>query len=405
MSIIKNLITKILSNDENDSFSILTYIDFEEELSSEYIINYVNTIINDNPILKQNIIKENDVFTFQDIENFNVDDIMNIKYIEKEKFDNFINDMLNTKFIHNTFFVVCCIDKEKKVSRIYFKINHSHADGYKLINILTKPFLKKNYIPEFKRKTSIFKSIYHWIIGTIVLLVMNIKIFFKLLFNNKNDNIQNDNETDHIICNPLMLDKIKQICLKNGITINDFLYSLMIKTDKLYVKKNRNIKTCFPINVSKLTSTNNLCPIFNSINNYLNDSDLFEEVHNKFDHFKYSLFIPFLTFFMNNFLSYINSNILSILYDSLTCDVDYIYSNIIGPPVKEINKETNLNLKNISFLIKSKGNGIIFNIISYENKINIICSFKKNKIKDKKRFENCIYEAYETLITDDIGFN
>jgi len=47
--------------------------------------------------------KENDVFTFQDIENFNVDDIMNVKYIDKEKFDNFINDMLNTKFIHNTF--------------------------------------------------------------------------------------------------------------------------------------------------------------------------------------------------------------------------------------------------------------------------------------------------------------
>ena len=195
-----------------------------------------------------------------------------------------------------------------------------------------------------------------------------------------------------------MLDKIKKVVSNNGITINDFLYSVMIKTDKLYFKKNRNIHTCSPINVSKLSSTNNMCPIFNSINNSLDNNILVQQVHDTFDNFKYSLFIPFLSFIINNCLTYINIEIMTFLYDSIIYDCDYVYSNIIGPSVTQVNELINLNLCDIHFLTKSKGNGITFNIISSENKINIICSFNKDKIKNKKRFEKCIYKAYNSLI-------
>ncbi len=410
MSIIDNCITKILSNDINNSFSILTYLDFEKELSHEFILNYANNIVNDNPILKKNIVKQNNKFFFKNIDNFDINNYIIIKYLNKDTFNDSIHHILNTSFEHNSFLIVCCIDKSTNASRMYFKINHAYADGYGLINMLTKSIFKMDHIPDFKRKTTIFKTIYHYIIGTFVLLVMNIKIFLKLIFNNNNNNNNNnnvdDNITDFIICKPFMLDKIKKVALNNGVTINDFLYSVMIKTDKLYIKKNRDIKTCSPINVSKLSSTNNMCPIFNSINNSLDNNTLIQKVHNTFDHFKYSLFIPFLAFIINNILPYINIEIIAFLYDSIIYDSDYIYSNIIGPSVKKINKKSNLNLSNIHFLTKSKGNGITFNIISSENKINIICSFNKGKIKDKKRFEKCIYRAYNSLINiDNIGFN
>jgi hypothetical protein len=399
MSIIDNCITKILSNDINNSFSILTYLDFDNELSQEFIFNYANNIVNNNPILKTEIVKQNNNFFFKNIDNFNINNHIIIKYIEKESFNHSIHDILNTSFEHNSFIIVCYIDKSTKVSRFYFKINHAYTDGYGLINILTKPIIKIDHIPDFKRKTTIFKTIYHYIIGTIVLLVMNVKLFLKLLFNSDNNtNKKNNDTTDFIICKPFMLEKIKKVALNNGITINDFLYSLMIKTDKLYFKKSRNIKTCSPINVSKLSSTNNMCPIFNSINNSLDNNTLFQNVHNTFDHFKYSLFIPFLAFIINNVLPYINIENISNLYESIIYDCDYIYSNIIGPSVKEFNKQYNLDLNNIHFLTKSKGNGITFNIISSENKINIICSFNKGKIKDKKRFEKCIYRAYNSII-------
>lgn len=62
MSIIDNCITKILSNDINNSFSILTYLDFDNELSQEFIFNYANNIVNNNPILKTEIVKQNNNF-------------------------------------------------------------------------------------------------------------------------------------------------------------------------------------------------------------------------------------------------------------------------------------------------------------------------------------------------------
>ena len=398
MSIIDNSITKVLSNDINNSFSILTYLDFDKKLSHEFILNYANNIVNNNPILKTVIVKQNNNFFFKNIDNFNINNHIIIKYIEKESFNESIHYILNTSFEQNSFLIVCYIDKSINVSRFYFKINHAYTDGYGLINMLTKPFIKIDHIPDFKRKTTISNTIYHYIIGTILLLVMNIKIFLKIVFDNKNNKVFDDTTTDFIICKPFMLDKIKKFALNNGITINDFLYSLMIKTDKLYFKKNRIIQTCSPINVSKLSSTNNMCPIFNSINNSLDKNTLIQKVHNTFDNFKYSLFIPFLSLIINNILPYINIEIVSFLYESIIYNCDYIYSNIIGPSINEINIKDKLDLNNIHFLTKSKGNGITFNIISCENKINIICSFNKGKIKDKKRFEKCIYRAYSSLI-------
>jgi len=400
---INNCITKILSIDKNNSFAILTYLDFEKELTPEFVFDYVNKMVNDNPILKKEIIQLNNNFMFKDIENYDINNHINIKYIEKDSFNQDINSIINNSFVSNTFFIVCYIDKINKVSRVYFKINHAYTDGYKLINMLTKPIFERYNVPEFKRTTSVFKTIYHYIIGTIILLVMNIKIFLKIIFSKQSYSIKEGYNTDFIICKPFMLDKIKKIASNNGITINDFLYSLMVKTDKLYTGKNRNIQTCSPINLSKLEDTNNMCPLFNSINNSLDDKTLLQQVHNKFDNFKYSLFIPFLSFIINN-LQYININIISVLYESVINDCDYVYSNMIGPP-KEVNENSDINLSNIHFLTKSKGNLITFNIISYNNNINIICSFNKGKIKDKKRFEKCIYKAYNNLINiDNTGF-
>lgn len=412
MTIIDNCVTKLFSYDKNESFAILTFFDFERELFPENIFDYANNLVNDNQILKQNIVKQNNIFSFKNIDNFDINNHIIIEYIEKEHFNNSINNILNNSFENKSFLLVCCIDKNKKFSRIYFKIDHAYADGYRIINMLTKPYIKNNTeyrLPDFKRKTTIFNTIYHYIIGTIVLLIMNIKIFFKLFFKVKQTKTygdkNNDTITDFIMCKPFMLDKIKQFSSNNGITVNDFLYSLMIKTDKLYSRKNRIIQTVSPINVSKLSSTNNMCPILNSINNSLDNHTLIQQVHNTFDNFKYSLFIPFLTFIINHFLPHINIEIISFLYETVVYDCDYIYSNIIGPSVKEINKGSDLNLSNIHFLTKPKGNIIIFNIISSENNINIICSFNKGKIKDKKRFEKCIYRAYNSLINSDNGFN
>ena len=391
MLLINNYVTKILSNDANDSFSILTYLDFEKEVCPTFILNYMNAIIGDNPMLKHDIVKKGDNFYFKNNNNININD--HIKHIEIETdatFDDYTNSILNKALVPNTFLLVCCINKAKQVSRIYFKINHAYTDGYGLINMLTKPILKRDHIPEFKRKTSSLpKTMYHCIIGTLVLFAMNVKIFLKMFVGKHNccqpsqPSQPNQHQppdtttTDFIVCKPFMLDKIKNAAVKHGITVNDFLYSLMIKTDRLYTKHGRNINTCSPINVSSLSSTNNMAPILNCINNSLDNRDLIKQVNRTFNHFKYSLFIPLFSCMINAFVPWVNFDVVSVLYEEIIYNCDYIYSNVIGPPIKEVN-ESNINVSNIHFLTKSKGNSIVFNIISCENEINIICSFKTN---------------------------
>lgn len=406
MSIINNYVSKIYKNESHNPLCILTYIDYDKQLTPKMIFNYATVMIENNPILKKNMEKHDNTFVLKDIENFNIKDYITIKYVEQSKFNNYIKLVLKQPLINDMFLILCCIDKCNKKSRIYFKINHAYTDGYKLIDILTKPLLKKETIPDFKRNTgALIKTIYHYIIGTYVLLVINFKIFIKLLYSNAPTNKYTEAETDYIICKPFCLNKIKEIAKKNGCTINDFLYSILIKTDKLYTKKTRNIQTCSPINVSKISDTNNICPILNYINNSLDNHCLLQKVHKTFDHFKYSLFIPFISFFINQISSYVSLEFLSMLYNFFINSSDYIYTNVIGPSIKDINESSDMNISNVHFLITSKMDEIIYNIISCNDKINLICSFRKGRIKDKKRFEKCIYKAYNHFINiDDTGF-
>jgi hypothetical protein len=76
---------------------------------------------------------------------------------------------------------------------------------------------------------------------------------------------------------------------------------------------------------------------------------------------------------------------------------NYIYSNIIGPSFEN----APFKISNIQFLTTAKNKEIIYNIISSNNNINIVCSFQENIIKDKKRFEQCIYESYNSLLRND----
>ena len=41
MTIINNIVSKILVKDDNDVYSILTYLDIDEELSQEFLLNYI----------------------------------------------------------------------------------------------------------------------------------------------------------------------------------------------------------------------------------------------------------------------------------------------------------------------------------------------------------------------------
>lgn len=398
------MVSKILAKDDNNAYSILTYFDFDEELNEEMILNYLNEIIKKNPILKQNFIEKNEQYVLCYIETFDINKCLTIEYTKKSNFNVYINSLLNRDFTEYKFYMFLCIDKDQKKSRLYFKIHHAYVDGYKLIDMLTEPMFKKqedNKLPAFKRKTDFLSSIYYWIIGTITLIIANIMIFYKFIFfpkhknTDNNDNNNNDKKsTDFIICKSFSFSEIKKFVEKRNMSVNDFLYALMIKTDKIYTQKTNLLQTISSINVSKLNELNNLCPIFNTIDNSVDNNTLFKNIHNTFNNYKYSLFIPFLSIIMNNIITHLKISKLAGYYEQIIDNSDYMYSNIIGPPVDKLT----VKITDIKFVTTAKNKAIVYNIISCKNNVNVICSFQKDIIKDKSLFKKCIYKAYNDLI-------
>ena len=407
---------------------IITYVDFNVVLTKDLIINYITDIYEKNSVLQNKICIENNIITSRKYEQYNINDHFEIKYIVNKYFDKYLRKMANNnsnncgKSLLDWFFLFC-IEKKNNKSRLIFKINHSKCDGEKLKNMLRcSKVLNTDYAkiisPEnisgknvaeqfFSRKATFCDKIYYHIIGVIMLLKLNLKAlamlffyFIKKILNNIFDDKKNKNKEKKekinkikfITCKSLPLHKIRAVAKMKNITINDLLYSILVRADSLYYQKKRNILTLSPISLNKVNSiNNNFLPIVNIINNSYSKNDLFEKVNFIFNSYKYSSYLFFFNKLAECFSHILNFDIFSI-YNNSSTSFDYIFTNIIGPEV------TNNDINDIRFLVTPVNNEIIYNIISSKNKMNIVCSYSNNSI-NKKTFKKCIYEAYNELTT------
>ncbi len=384
---ITDTISKILGEDKDNGYAILTLIDTNIKFNDETLLVYIENIIHNFPILKQYIVHKNSNTQLETDSDFNIRNHYKIIYDTYANFDSQIDTLINLPFKTKAKWFVYLIQDGDK-NRLFFKIDHSYADGYKIIEMLIKPIEKDHTTVKFKHKnTSLFHMLYYGIVGTLTLIILNFKVFVKVLFSQNVQYDKNISNIQYIKCKPLSLSVIKEFVKKHGITVNDFLYSLMIKTDYLYTNKRRELLTISAINISGGSHSNNMAPIFNKVIN--NNDTLLKTVHETFNCYKYSLYTPIIHFIFNHIMNIISLNALYSAYDSVIQNCDYSYSNIIGPK--------NDNIENIHFLTVAKDKEIVFNIISAVDNINIICSFKEGVLKDKERFEQCIYKAYEEL--------
>jgi hypothetical protein len=392
-----------------DPYCILTYLDIDETLTIDFIMNYMNNILTQNSILKHKIIEKNNLFFLDEVKSFDLKDYYTIVYTGREKFDTYIAELLNKDFetdLKWRFF--WCIDKETNKTRNYLKISHIYADGYKIMDMFVNPLKdkdnKEDITKNFKRKPQkgYLNTLYHYVIGTLILFLMYIFLFFYTILHKKIDN-KTDNKTDNkkikkntdfIICKAFPLDKIKIASKQKKITVNDFLYVLMIKTDKLYGLREKYITIGSPYYTNKTSELNNILPILTIINNSHDNSILFGKINDLFNHFKYSLFMPLLSYIkkkINTIIFYLPITYLN------NYNMDYIFSAIIFPSIKEINT---IKINDAHYVDNTYNSEVMYNIVSCGNNVNIICSFKEGIIEDKARFEKCIYEAYNSLIND-----
>ena len=369
-----------------------------------FIINYLEKIVSQNDILKKKIILKNNKTYIKNVDNFDLKDYYKIKYTNYKKFDKYIEKINEDFNSESNWFSFWCFDIKNKKGRLYFKIDHAYADGYKIIEILCNI----NDTKKLQKKKP--NRLYYIIIGTILLLISYIKFFFKCIFSyfkkEENEEKKEKNENTCFIKLPaLKLNEVKKYCKKHNLKVNDFLYTLIIYSHSLYLNDFKNFTSASPINVSKGKYLNNMCPLFLTINNNKDIKKLSHSVRDTFNNCKYSLFIPFLFSIIKICPKFLNISLLSNGYNSIMeKNIDFLYSNIIGPSKEDIDVEWKkmsldgiFNVSNIHYLTASPS--ITYNIISYDNNINIIVSYKKNEITNKRKYKKCFLEAFNKLIS------
>ena len=372
-------VTKIFAKKEN--FCIISYIDTDVHVTDEILKNKLLQVCLKIPILKQYFVENNGI-TIKDVEDFEIKDHYTIIEDSYENFDSYLDTIISSTFTTKSRWSCSYIsDTKNKKYRIYFKIDHAYADGYKVIDI-TMAYLNGTYQKPTKKNTSYLHNLYYITFGTILITINIIMFLANVLISPK---VQTSNKkVDYIKCKPFSLSRIKKL---DKITVNDFLYAVMIKTDYLYTNIPRNIITTSPITIS--SKFNNILPVYIKINN--NTTTLLNDVHEIFNRYKYSLYVPIFSKILNYVTNIIPLSIICDAFDYVTQRIDYVYTNIIGPSHEEI--------KDAHVITIPQNCEIVFNIISSDDNINLICSFKEDVIQDKKRYEECIYKAYESLLT------
>ena len=398
MTELNNYISQVLFDENQGSYGILTYIDFAREFDTNTILGIINNMINKNPILTQRIVKNQNKFYLEENSDFTIREHYNIQYTQSIKFNRLIRTQLNTDFT-NWWYVLFCVDEKQCKTRMYFKIDHAYADGYKLIQMLMSSFQQtpepEKLTIKFKRTSfGIFSNIYYLLIGTLTLIVLNLRFLYKVWVSPKKAPETCSTNTDYILFPKINFKRVKACTLKHGITINDFMYAVMIRSHYNYTKTTNQIYSASPINISKTADTNNICPLFLTASNHADNKTLFTNVNHMFNCCKYSLFVPMLSYLIPKIIQIVSNQTIVDLYSAISDECDFTFSNIIGPDCKGMSE---LNIKDIHFLTNTKNKQVCFNIISYEDGINLIVSFREGLI-DKKRFKQSISEAYKSLI-------
>jgi hypothetical protein len=412
MVFIDNYITKML--DTQKCYVILTYFDFNTILTKKIIHSYLVTLVEQNPILTKVI--QHDKWVYGDTP-FILENHYTIRNIPWNKLPAYTNHLLNTPISQKSRWnVVLVRDLQQQSSRLYFKIEHSYCDGYKLIEMLTKVISPTYTPPKFKRKwCSLVTTLYYWILGTLYLYVMNLvwivsHFVIKQQFEQSKVDYSIPQKRINLFCGELALDRLKQISLENQVTVNTVLYVLMVKTWYYYTKPTYSkILGACPIRMNPATAaagcetgsnhiihhSNNMFFIFLEIEHDPDNKKLFRKVDEIFNLYKHSFYVPIAHHLLSVCFPFIPSEISNQLFHEMYGILDFNYTNIIGPNIE--NPLHEMCPTNIQFTTVTNSKEACCNIISYKNKVNVNLSFRKGIIKHPSRYLRAFEKAREEV--------
>ena len=217
--------------------------------------------------------------------------VMEIK--DNENINTIINKVINIPFSEDIpkWMVYNIIRSGDKSSFIILKIHHSYGDGDKCTEMMSsisdikkepsKAELRNNVNEGYLMK--ICKSIYYFIVSFCILA------HFILFFKKEKVFVEPEKESKAVFCNiyNFNVDELKLKKKEMGITMNDLLYGLILKSIRKYANKDMNLSSSSMINLRRqndIESTNNFA--FAMFSTKVDESNIFTKVHNQMNSYK-----------------------------------------------------------------------------------------------------------------------
>ena len=204
-----------------------------------------------------------------------------------------------------------------------------------------------------------------------------------------------------IKCAQWKLDEIKKLKNRYGVTVNDLLYTLLLKSLYRYSSSaSLSSLTIFNLrNYSKDSTNSQENNIgFISLSHNMKEKtvqELLKSNHKKLNYYKSSLIVPLITWFLRHLYS-LSSQLVIKTIDYITDKSTFGISNF-----QTFSEEQTIQgypITNISNMVFPYRLGSLFTIVSYGNNITLNMMYRKGNFVDPKKFVECLEKTYDDLL-------
>jgi hypothetical protein len=314
-------------------------------------------------------------------------------------------------------------DEHASSSRLIWSVSHAYCDGYKCIDMLLKGFTtKKDYVPPTAKTkiTNYFENAYYLVIGTILLLVIHLKLLLRAIHKGvinvftRNPPAPKHTKSVLINCDPFCLNDVKVLSKKYGVTVNDFLIGVVAKAFHYYHKKLNMDSTVnapdifMPFNLNDGPSLqteyipNNLCFAYLEKCDATNSDGLMKYIHKWTNMYKHSAFIPVCVLLLKG-IYYIYPNCTPDLINNI--GNNYLhpfvqFTNIIAPNTSDFTNHVTPDIASVRAGVNPLQNSISIVSTTFDGRVRFTVSCKKGGLTHTKLFRSCIAKAFRGFAKD-----
>ena len=328
------------------------------------------------------------------------------KRYDKGNYRHFINRIMNASFTPNTPEWTCyyLTYKKSKKSFIIWKCNHIYGDGF-IMGQYLKHFADDGSVTYPKRKKrplSLLKKGYALLCSILSLL------YFFIFYRKPTIPIdlagaQEDNVCFYR-CKRWNLDEIKKLKNRYGVTVNDLLYTILLKSLQRYAKSTVSLSSLSIFNLRDYTKDatateaveNNIG--FMTLMHDMKDKtgeELLRENHKKMNNYKSSPIVPLIVWYLRLLYS-LSPTLVVRLMEHITDKSTFGISNF-----QTFSKTQSIQgcaITNISNMVVPYRLGSLFTIVSYGNNITLNMMYRKRNFSHPKKFIECLERTYNEFL-------